>query len=61
MMASLALKSCSSDKDEILDISQTVESGKDFTDSFLSKTRNTDHFKDRIWHIVEYVAKHKLI
>jgi thiamine kinase-like enzyme len=61
MMASLVLKSYSSDKDEILDISQTVESGKDFTDSFLSKTRNTDHFKNRIRHIVEYVAKHKLI
>ncbi|KAJ3666238.1 hypothetical protein Zmor_001691 [Zophobas morio] len=61
LMAPLIMKIVSTDKDEVLDVVQVAESGKDFTHSFLNETKDKENYKRRIRPIVEYAARHNLI
>ncbi|XP_063932793.1 uncharacterized protein LOC135144665 isoform X2 [Zophobas morio] len=61
LMASLLMKVVSTEKDEVLDIAQVAESGKDFTETFINEIRDKENYKRRIRPIVEYAVKHNLI
>jgi thiamine kinase-like enzyme len=61
LMSSLLMKVCSTEKDEVVDITESAESGKDFSHTFAGGIRNTELYKNRMRHIVEYVVKHDLI
>jgi hypothetical protein len=55
------MKICSTEKDEVVDITESVDSGKDFFDTFSGGIRNTELYKKRMRHIIEYAVKHDLI
>ncbi|KAJ3666236.1 hypothetical protein Zmor_001689 [Zophobas morio] len=48
-------------KDEVLDIAEVAESGKQMTDTFANEIRDKENYKRRILPIVEYAANHNLI
>jgi thiamine kinase-like enzyme len=61
LMSSFLMKICSTEKDEVVDITESVDSGKDFFDTFSGGIRNTELYKKRMRHIIEYAVKHDLI
>lgn len=61
MMASMIMKIASTEKDEVVDIAQMAESGKDFTEAFQYEVKDKETFKNRIRPIVEYTVNHNLL
>mgnify|MGYP005985833275 FL=1 len=60
MMVSTALKVCILEKDEAIDIVEAANKG-DFSTAFKVDFRNKTLYKQRMKHVVKYVAEHDLI
>ncbi|RZC41104.1 EcKinase, DUF1679, and/or APH domain containing protein, partial [Asbolus verrucosus] len=61
VMASLIIKMCFSEKNEIPDMAQTAESGNDISATFSINIKDKTSFINRISYIVKYVVEHDLI
>ncbi|XP_063932892.1 uncharacterized protein LOC135144750 isoform X2 [Zophobas morio] len=63
MFASMLLRITAIGKEDVVDVAEAVEMGKDFGESFVNEMKDNDKliFKSRIQYIVEYVVKHGLI
>jgi hypothetical protein len=61
LMSSLLLKICCTEKDEIVDIAVSANSGNDFGQNLSGGIRNSELYKNRMHHIVKYAVKHNLI
>ena len=61
LSANLVLKILSAEKDEVMDIGDVAETGKNFTAAFHNEVRDKENYKRRIRPIVEYAVKHDLV
>ncbi|KAJ3666354.1 hypothetical protein Zmor_001800 [Zophobas morio] len=61
LMSTLAYKIYATEKNEVLDIVDAVESGNDFGQAFIYEVKNKSALKDRARYIVQYVVANNLI
>jgi hypothetical protein len=61
MVATLIMKICATDKNEVVDVAHFAEKGEDISNTFLKEIKDKDTFRNRIRPIVEYAVKNDLI
>ncbi|EFA06727.1 hypothetical protein TcasGA2_TC009658 [Tribolium castaneum] len=61
LMSTFLMKVVSTDKDEVVDIAENAEKGKNIEDVFLNEIRDKDNFKNRTKVIIQYAIKNNLI
>lgn len=61
LMSSLIMKVCSTEKDEVVDLAEAADSGKEFADSFIYEIKDKTNLKKRMKPIIKYVVQNNLI
>ncbi|KAJ3666356.1 hypothetical protein Zmor_001801 [Zophobas morio] len=61
LYSSLVYKLCATEKDEVIDVADTSDSGKNFTEAFAYEVKNKAAFKNRAKHVVKYMVENQLI
>ncbi|KAJ3666234.1 hypothetical protein Zmor_001687 [Zophobas morio] len=57
----LGHKMCVTEKDEVIDVANAVDGGKDFSNAFCYDVKNKTAFKNRARHVVKYVVENQLV
>lgn len=61
LFSTFVMKICSTEKDEVVDLGQAAESGKDFVDSFNYRLKDNSNLIKRLRPIIKYVTQNNLI
>ena len=57
----LGHKMCVTEKDEVIDVANAADGGKDFSNAFCYDVKNKTAFKNRSRHVVKYVVENQLV